>query len=88
MQLLKKLATLDVAVTNTKELNMKKVLSYIIATGLLTLGAFMALSNALDIPDVYFSYDTGKCVKVVNYTDENFTCDNYPEKFNHGWVMQ
>ena len=74
MQLLKKLATLVVAVTNTKELNMKNVLYTVIFTGLLSLGAFMALSNALDIPDVYFSYETGECVKVVNYTDENFTC--------------
>ena len=53
---------------------MKNVLYTVIFTGLLSLGAFMALSNALDIPDVYFSYETGECVKVVNYTDENFTC--------------
>lgn len=67
---------------------MRNLTYTVIFTGLLSLGAFMALSNALDMPDVHFSYDTGECVKVVNYTDENFTCDNYPKKFNHYWVMQ
>jgi hypothetical protein len=50
-------------------------------------GLVYAANMALSIPDVYVSYSTGECVKVVNYTDENFTCDNYPSKFNHVWVQ-
>lgn len=52
----------------------------VISVGLLGL-------NALAMPDVHFSYSTGECVKVVNYTDEVFTCENYPNKFHHVWVQ-
>lgn len=44
-------------------------------------------NEALKMPDVHFSYSSGECVKVVNYTDEQFTCGNYPKKFNHVWVQ-
>jgi hypothetical protein len=50
-------------------------------------GLVYAANSALSAPDVYISYSTGECVKVVNYTDENFTCDNYPSKFNHVWAQ-
>lgn len=53
--------------------------------GLAIIG-FMAL-NVAALPDVHFSYSSGDCVKVVNYTDEMFACDNYPSKFNHVWVQ-
>lgn len=46
-----------------------------------------AVGSASAMPDVHVSYATGKCVKVVNYTDTNYTCDNYPRKFNHVWVQ-
>lgn len=45
-----------------------------------------AVGRTLAMPDVYFSYSTGDCVKVVNYTDEQFSCENYPTKFNHVWA--
>lgn len=39
------------------------------------------------IPDVWFSYSTDECVKVVNYDkDYNYSCENLPTKFNHVWV--
>jgi hypothetical protein len=38
-------------------------------------------------PDVYVSYLTKECVRVVNYdTDNDYNCDNYPGKYNHIWV--
>ena len=46
-----------------------------------------AVLDAAAMPDVHFSYATNQCVKVVNYTDEEFTCENYPSKFNHVWVQ-
>ena len=45
------------------------------------------LGEALKMPDVLFSYSTNECVEVVNYTDEVFSCDNYPTRFNHVWVQ-
>jgi hypothetical protein len=43
-------------------------------------------NNALMMPDVQVSYSTKHCVKVVNYADTNFSCENMPSKFNHVWV--
>lgn len=51
--------------------------------GLLTYVALTALS----LPDVWFSYSTDECVKVVNYVEgDNYSCENLPSKFNHVWV--
>ena len=55
-------------------------------TGIAFGGALAGLVHALSIPDVHFSYSTGDCVEVINYTEEQFTCENMPEKFNHVWV--
>ena len=46
-----------------------------------------AIASASAMPDVYVSYSTGECVKVVNYADTNYTCENYPSKFNHVWAQ-
>ena len=61
----------------------------VIAGLVITLGASAAVvagNNALSMPDAHFSYATNECVKVINYTDEQFDCSNYPSKFNHVWV--
>jgi hypothetical protein len=43
--------------------------------------------EALSMPDVWFSYSTDECVKVINYDKEDqFSCENLPTKFNHVWV--
>lgn len=42
--------------------------------------------SALAIPDVYISQSTGSCVQVINIVDTNYTCENYPYRFNHIWV--
>lgn len=43
--------------------------------------------NAAEMPDVWFSYSTDECVKVINYAKEDqYSCENLPTKFNHVWV--
>lgn len=43
--------------------------------------------TAMAMPDVWFSYSTDECVKVINYDkDHNYSCENLPTKFNHVWV--
>ena len=55
--------------------------------GTMLAGLGYAMTSALSMPDVHVSYATNECVKVVNYTDEIFSCDNLPSKFNHVWVQ-
>lgn len=62
-----------------------------IFTGLVIFGAvFMfvqAFFNATSLPDVWFSYATNDCVKVINYKEgDNFSCENLPPRFYHAWV--
>ena len=38
------------------------------------------------IPDVHFSNATGTCVKVVSFDENEYTCDDIPEKFNTVWT--
>ena len=43
--------------------------------------------NIAGIPDVHISHSAGECVEVINYDERfNYTCENYPEKYNHIWV--
>lgn len=63
-----------------------KICYTIVFVGLLSIGVY-AGNEALKMPDVKFSYSTGACVEVVNYdSDHNYTCEDYPTKFNHVWV--
>lgn len=56
--------------------------------GLVLVGKMMyAITYVVSVPDVYISYTTRECVKVVSYTDEIFNCENYPTKYNHIWVQ-
>ena len=58
----------------------------------LLMGAFAGvlcwlLLSSMAMPDVWFSYSTDECVKVVNYVEgDNYSCENMPSKFNHVWV--
>ena len=63
----------------------KILFSFVVVCSFLLLLMY-AVGSALAMPDVYISYSTGDCVKVVNYTDERFSCENYPTKFNHVWA--
>lgn len=49
--------------------------------------AYMFIAS-LSIPDVWVSYSSRECVKVINYLEgDNFSCENMPSKFNHVWVQ-
>ena len=48
--------------------------------------AFVIVSYMDSIPDVHFSNATGTCVKVVSFDENEYTCDNIPEKFNTVWT--
>lgn len=60
--------------------------------GAVAAGAAVALFvhvciDSLEMPDVWYSYSSGECVKVLNYAkDDNYSCENLPRKFNHVWV--
>ena len=61
---------------------------------LLTMGAivsavaatYVIVSYMDSIPDVHFSNATGTCVKVVSFDENEYTCDDIPEKFNTVWT--
>ena len=40
----------------------------------------------LSMPVVHWSYTQDKCVKVISL-DDNYTCDNLPEKYERLWVQ-
>jgi len=48
--------------------------------------AVLGVNSAMSIPDMHVSHTTGECVKVINYADTNYSCENQPEKYNHIWV--
>ena len=64
-----------------------KTLFSIALAGTMFAGLTYAMVSASAMPDVHVSYATGECVKVVNYTDEIFSCETLPSKFNHVWVQ-
>lgn len=46
----------------------------------------IAIIYKTDLPDVYFSYSTGKCVRVELPDGKPGSCDKLPEKYNHYFV--
>lgn len=65
---------------------MKHIFS-IVAISTFGAALMFSLNSALMLPDVYTSYSTNECVKVVNYDISNsFSCDNLPTKYHHVWV--
>lgn len=50
-------------------------------------GAAFVIGSYMDsIPDVHFSNASDKCVKVVSFDENEYTCDTIPEKFNTIWT--
>jgi hypothetical protein len=50
--------------------------------------AMWIVLDAASMPDVWFSYSTDECVKVINYDkNDKYSCENLPSKFNHVWVQ-
>ena len=72
---------------------MKYVMKYVTEV-LLAMGAIVSVLTAAfvigsymgSIPDVHFSNATGTCVKVVSFDENEYTCDELPEKFNTVWT--
>ena len=48
--------------------------------------AVLGVNYAMSIPDMEVSYSTGECVRVINYADTTYSCENQPQKYNHIWV--
>ena len=46
-----------------------------------------AIDTALKLPNVYFDYETKDCVKVDNFGDTDYTCEELPRRFYHVWVI-
>ena len=65
---------------------MKYVTEVLLAMGAIVIAAFVIVSYMDSIPDVYFSNATGTCVKVVSFDENEYTCDDIPEKFNTVWT--
>lgn len=73
--------------TNPFTSNLTKLATAVLFGALFVFVTFKVIDTAASHPDVHFSYSTQECVKVVNYTDELFTCDNLPKRFYHVWVQ-
>jgi hypothetical protein len=58
-----------------------------VVVGVIASFFFYSVSNALTLPDVWYSYSTGDCVKVLNYAKgDTYSCENLPSRFYHVWV--
>ena len=66
---------------------LEKVVYMLIAIAIAVLTLVYVGDNILDQPDVHFSNSTGECVKVINYGDDEYSCDNMPKRYNHVWVL-
>ena len=68
---------------------MKYVTEVLLAMGAIVSAAaatYVIVSYMDSIPDVHFSNATGACVKVVSFDENEYTCDDIPEKFNTVWT--
>lgn len=71
--------------------NIKEILFVCVFTSACTIaiiaGITYSVIYAKTNPDVWFSYSSNDCVRVVNYREgDNYTCDNLPGRFYHVWV--
>ena len=48
--------------------------------------AVLGVNYAASIPDMEVSHSTGECVRVINYGDTDYSCENQPQKYHHIWV--
>lgn len=69
---------------------MKSIFDYAVSVAIvfgLIAFLFYTFLASVAIPDVHVSYETGDCVKVLNYVEEDkYSCENMPSKYNHVWV--
>ena len=66
---------------------MRNAIFTVIFVCLIGIGFYMSLTSVASMPDVHISHSTGECVEVINYYERfDYTCENYPKKYNHVWV--
>lgn len=66
---------------------MKNIIIQYCFAGVIAVGVGFAFIDAASSPDVWFSYSTDECVKVINYVEgDKYSCENLPTKFHHVWV--
>jgi|TARA_R110000851_G_C12708618_1_gene527034 hypothetical protein len=46
-----------------------------------------AIETAFEMPDALWSNTTNECVNVVNYDNNDYSCENLPSKYNKIWVQ-
>lgn len=67
---------------------LKELLIPVLCLALVFAGLIAGLIQTSSMPDVHISNSTGECVRVVNYDARfDYTCQNYPDKYNHIWVQ-
>jgi hypothetical protein len=50
------------------------------------LGVACMIFNAINTPEVEFSWSTKQCVRVVYMDGKTTDCSSLPEKYDHVWV--
>jgi len=67
---------------------MKDPLLILVLCSAMGLLLFKVFIDAMMLPDVWVSYSTNECVKVLNYQEtDKYSCENLPKKYNHVWVQ-
>ena len=67
---------------------MKTDIFALVCLASLAYGLWYAITTAAVMPNVYFDYHTNECVKVDNFGDTDYTCENLPKRFHHSWATQ
>ena len=65
---------------------LKDITISVVTISIISVGFIFALNNAVSLPDVQVSHSTNECVQVINYTDQQFSCENMPERYTNVWV--
>jgi hypothetical protein len=65
----------------------KMVLSNMILLVIVFGCLFWVIFSTMTMPDVHMSYSQNTCVRVINYDNTDFSCDNMPVKYNHIWIQ-
>ena len=74
---------------NREQRIFKKVLNAVFMTVLvlaLLVISTVALCRALDTPEVEFSWETKRCVRVVYMNGRITDCSVLPDRYDHVWV--
>ena len=65
---------------------LKDITISVVTISIISVGFIFTLNNTVSLPDVQVSHSTNECVQVINYTDQQFSCENMPEGYTKVWV--